>query len=167
MFTLPFEYLFILIFLFSYSHIFILIFFHSFSSVWSCPTPCDPWIAARLASLSITNAQTLFKLRSTEWVMTSSHLILRRPLLLLPSVFPSIRVYDPVIVKGTKRWHRGMYISFSSFEYYWITDWYSMLYSLCYILLYYGRKLILKIKRILVAISFQTSINMITIYVPL
>ena len=61
-------------------------------------------------------------------------------------------------------WHKGMYISFSSFDYYWITDWYSMLYNamLCYILLYYGRKFILKIKRILVAISFQTSINMIT-----
>ena len=160
---MPFEYLFILIFLFSCSHIFILIFFHPFSSVWWCPILCDPWIAAHLASLSITNARSLFKLRSIEWVMPSSHLILCCPLLLLPSVFPSIRVYDPVTVKGTKRWHRGMYISFSSFEYYRITDWYSMLYRamLCYILLYYGRKLILKIKRILVAISFQTSINMI------
>ena len=51
-----------------------------------------PWTAARQASLSITNSQSLPKLRSTELVMPSNHLILCRPLLLLPSIFPSIRV---------------------------------------------------------------------------
>ena len=52
-----------------------------------------PWTAARQASLSITNSQSLLKLMSTESVTPSSHLILlSRPLLLLPSIFPSIRV---------------------------------------------------------------------------
>ena len=52
-----------------------------------------PWTAARQASLSITNSQSLLKLMSIESVMSSNHLIiLCRPLLLLPSIFPSIRV---------------------------------------------------------------------------
>jgi len=50
------------------------------------------WTAAHQASLSITNLQSLLKLMSTESVMPSDHLILCRPLLLLPSTFPSIRV---------------------------------------------------------------------------
>ena len=53
-----------------------------------------PWTAARQASLSITNSQSLPKLMSTELVMPSNHLILCHPLLLLPSVFPSIRVFS-------------------------------------------------------------------------
>ena len=52
-----------------------------------------PWTAARQASLSITNSQNLLKLMSIESVMPSNHLILCRPLLLLPSIFPSIRVF--------------------------------------------------------------------------
>ena len=52
------------------------------------------WTAARQASLSITNSQSLLKLTSAESVMPSNHLILCRPLLLLPSVFPSIRVFS-------------------------------------------------------------------------
>ena len=51
-----------------------------------------PWTAARQASLSITNSWGLLKLTSIESVMPSNHLILCRPLLLLPSVFPSIRI---------------------------------------------------------------------------
>ena len=51
-----------------------------------------PWTAALQASLSITNSQSLLKLRSIESVMPSNHLILCRPLL-LPSIFPSIRVF--------------------------------------------------------------------------
>ena len=51
-----------------------------------------PWTAARQASLSITNSQSLLKLMSIESVMPSSHLILYHPLLLLPSIFPSIGV---------------------------------------------------------------------------
>ena len=53
-----------------------------------------PWIAARQASLSITNSQSLPKLMSIESVMPSNHLILCCPLLLLPSIFPSIRVFS-------------------------------------------------------------------------
>ena len=52
-----------------------------------------PWTAARQASLSITNCQSLLKLMSIESVMPSSHLILCLPLLLLPPIFPSLRVF--------------------------------------------------------------------------
>ena len=64
-----------------------------FSSVaQSCLTLCDPWTAACQASLSITNSQSSPKLMSIESVMPSNHLILCHPLLLLPSIFPHIRV---------------------------------------------------------------------------
>ena len=53
-----------------------------------------PWTAAQQASLSITNFQNLLKLMSIELVMPSNHLILCCPLLLLPSIFPSIRVFS-------------------------------------------------------------------------
>ena len=53
-----------------------------------------PWIAAHQASLSITNSQSFLKLISIESVMPSSHLILCHLLLLLPSIFPSIRVFS-------------------------------------------------------------------------
>ena len=52
-----------------------------------------PWTAAHQASLSITNSRSLLKLMSIESVMPSSHLTLRRILLLLPSIFPTIRVF--------------------------------------------------------------------------
>ena len=61
------------------------------SHVWLFATP---WIAARQASLSITNSQSSPKLTSIESVMPSSHLILWRPLLLLPPIPPSIRVFS-------------------------------------------------------------------------
>ena len=53
-----------------------------------------PWTAARQASLSFTNSWSLLKLMSIQSVMPSNHLILCRPLLLLPSVFPSIRSFS-------------------------------------------------------------------------
>ena len=53
-----------------------------------------PWTAARQGSLSITNSQSLLKLMSIESVMPFKHLILCNPLLLLPSIFPSIRVFS-------------------------------------------------------------------------
>jgi len=53
-----------------------------------------PWTAARQASLSFTISQSLLKLKSIESVVPSNHLILWHPLLLLPSVFPSIRVFS-------------------------------------------------------------------------
>ena len=63
----------------------------SLSRVWLFATP---WITARQASLSITNYQSLPKLMSIESVMPSSHLILCHPLLLLPPIPPSIRVFS-------------------------------------------------------------------------
>ena len=53
-----------------------------------------PWTAAHQASLSITNSRSLLKLMSVELVMPSNHLILCRPLLFLPLIFPSIRVFS-------------------------------------------------------------------------
>ena len=53
-----------------------------------------PWTAARLGSLSTTNSRSLLKLMSIESVMPSNHLILCHSLLLLPSIFPSIRVFS-------------------------------------------------------------------------
>ena len=69
--------------------------YFQFSSVaHSCLTLCDPMIAACQASLSITNSWSSLKLMSIETVMPSSHLILCRPLLLLPPILPSIRVFS-------------------------------------------------------------------------
>ena len=70
---------------------------HSISSVQSLSCVrlfVTPWTAARQASLSITNCQNSLKLMSIELVMPSNHLILCGPLLLLPSIFPSIRVFS-------------------------------------------------------------------------
>ena len=53
-----------------------------------------PWTAAHGASLSVTNSRSLVKLMSVELVIPPNHLILHRPLLLLPSIFPSIRVFS-------------------------------------------------------------------------
>ena len=69
-----------------------------------------PWTAARQASLSITNSWSLLKLMSIESVMPSNHLILSQPLLLLPSIFPSIRVLSNESVLHI-RWQK--YWSFS------------------------------------------------------
>ena len=64
---------------------------HLLSRVWLFVTP---WTAARQASLSIANSRSLLKLMSIELVMPSKHLILCHPLLLPPSIFPSIRVFS-------------------------------------------------------------------------
>ena len=69
-----------------------------------------PWIAARQASLSITNSRSSLRLMSIESVMPSSHLILWRPLLLLPPVPPSIRVFPD---ESTLRMRWPKYWSFS------------------------------------------------------
>ena len=71
--------------------------YFQFSSVQSLSRVqlfATPQTAARQASLSITNSRSLLKLMPIESVMPSSHLILYRPLLLLPSIFPSIRVFS-------------------------------------------------------------------------
>ena len=66
-----------------------------------------PWIVARQASLSITNSQSWLRLMSIESVMLSSHLILCRPLLLLPSIPPRIRVFSnesALCIRWPKYW---------------------------------------------------------------
>ena len=71
-----------------------------------------PWTAARQASLSITNSQSLLKLMSIESVIPSNHLILCRPPLLLPSNFPSIGVFSDELVLCI-RWPQYWSFSFS------------------------------------------------------
>ena len=81
----------------------------SLSHVWLFATP---WIAARQASLSITNSRSLPKLMSIKSVMPSSHLILCRTLLLLPSIPPSIRVFSNESTL-CMRWPKDWSFSFS------------------------------------------------------
>ena len=71
-----------------------------------------PWTAAHQASLSITNCQNLLKLMSIELVMPSNHLILCCPLLFLPSIFPSIRVFSNKSILHN-RWPKYWSFSFS------------------------------------------------------
>ena len=71
-----------------------------------------PWPAACQTSLSITNSRSLLKLMSIELVMPSNHLILCRPLLLPPSIFPSIRVFSNESVLPI-RWPQYWSFSFS------------------------------------------------------
>ena len=93
---------------------------HQFRSVQSLSRVrlfASPWIAAHQASLSITNSQSLLKLMSTESVMPSSHLILCRPLLLLPPIPPSIRVFSSestLCMRWPKYWSFSFSISPSS-----------------------------------------------------
>ena len=71
-----------------------------------------PWTAAHQASLSFTISQRLLKLMSIELMMSSNHLILCCPLLLLPSIFPSIRVFSNESVLHT-RWPKFWCFSFN------------------------------------------------------
>ena len=71
-----------------------------------------PWTAAGQASLSIANSLSLLKLMSIESVVSSNHLILCHPLLLLPSIFPSIRVFNNESVLHI-RWQKYWSFSFS------------------------------------------------------
>ena len=73
-----------------------------------------PWTAACQASLSITNSRSLLKLMFIELVMPSKHPVLYRPLLLLPSIFPSIRVFSNesvLCIKWPKYWSFSFSIS--------------------------------------------------------
>ena len=73
-----------------------------------------PWTAARQASMPITNSRTLLKLMSIESVMPSNHLILYCPLLLLPSIFPRIRIFsnESVLLRSSpKYWSFSFSIS--------------------------------------------------------
>ena len=118
-----------------------LIFFHIFnifeissvqslSCVWFFATP---WTAACQASASITNSWSLLKFMSIESMMPSNHLILCHPLLLLPSVFPSIRVFsnESVLpIRWPKYWSFSFSISLSN-EYSGLIsfriDWFDLL----------------------------------------
>ena len=107
-----------------------------FSSVaQSCPTLCHSWTAACLASLSVTSSQSLHKQTSIESVMPSSHLILCHLLLLLPSIFPSIRSIFPsirsvLLIQWPKYWSFSLSISPSN-EYSGLIsftiDWFDLL----------------------------------------
>ena len=88
--------------------------FQPFSRVWLFATP---WIAARQASLSITNSRSSLKLTSIESVMPSNHLILCHPLFLPPIIFPRIRVFsnESVLhIRWTNYWSFSFSISASS-----------------------------------------------------
>ena len=103
----------------------------SLSWIWLFVTPGT---AAHQASLSITNCRSLLKLMSIESMMPSNHLILCRPLLLPPSIFPSIRVFSKEWVL-CNRWPKYWSVSFSispSSAYSGLTsllDW--LVWSLC------------------------------------
>ena len=71
-----------------------------------------PWTAAYQASLSTTNSRSLLKLMSVELVMPSNHLILCHPLFLLPSIFPSIRVFSNDLILHI-RWPKYWSFSFN------------------------------------------------------
>ena len=120
----------------------------SLSCVWLFETP---WIAAHWASLSITNSWSLFKLRSIELVMPFSHLILCRPLLLLPPIPPSIRVFSNESTLHM-RWPKYWSLSFSinpsnehpgliSFR----MDWLDLLAVTCPVSMFYSCKGSLKL----------------------
>ena len=92
-----------------------------------------PWTAARQASLSFTISHSLLKLMSIEWVMPSNHLILCRPLLRLPSIFPSSRIFsnEPAIrIRWSKYWNFSFSIS-PFYEYsgliFFRIDWFDFL----------------------------------------
>ena len=90
------------------------IFFSSVESLSRVQLFATSWTAACQASLSITNSQSLLKLMSIESVMPSNHLILCHPLLLQPSIFPSIRVFSNesvLCIRSSKYWSFSFSIS--------------------------------------------------------
>ena len=87
-------------------------YFSSVQSLSRVQLSVTPWTAARQTSLSISNSQSLLKFISIESVMPSNHLILCWPLLLLPSIFPSTRVFSNESVLHI-RWPKYLSFSFS------------------------------------------------------
>ena len=100
------------------------------SVVQSCPTLCNPWTTALQASLSITNSRSLLKFMSIESVIPSNHFNLCHALVLLPSIFPSIKVFSnesALCIRWPKYWRFTFSISPSnehpgliSFRMYWL-----------------------------------------------
>ena len=114
---------------FSYGYSFFLLSFFSLSVTFDSVTP---WTVARQASLFFTIFRNVLKLVSIESVMPSNHLILCRPLLLLPSIFPSIRVFSnesALCMRWPKYWSFSFSISPSS-EYsvsiFFRVDWFDL-----------------------------------------
>ena len=107
---------------------------NQFSSVTqSCPNLCSPIDCSMPGVLSITNSRSLLQLMSIKEVMPSNHFILCRPLLLLPSIFPRIRVFSNELVLLI-RWPNYWSMSFSispSYEYSGLIsfriDWFDLL----------------------------------------
>ena len=93
------------------SSLYVLLVFSSAQSLSRVRLFATPRIAARQASLSITNSRSPLKLMSIEWVMPSSHLILCRPLLLLPLISPSIR---RIVLLKLIAYEKQSFISFFS-----------------------------------------------------
>ena len=92
----------------------ILVYINSVQSLSCVQRFVTPWTTARQALLSITSSQSLLKLMSIESVMPSNHLILCRPLLLLPSIFPSIRIFSNesvLCIRWPKCWSFSFTIS--------------------------------------------------------
>ena len=104
--------------------------FNSVQSLSHVQLFATPWMAAPQDSLSITNSRSLLKLMSIESMMPSNHLILCHPLLLLPSIFPTIRVFSnesALRIRWPKYWSFSFNISPSN-EYpglisFWM-DWF-------------------------------------------
>ena len=101
----------------------------SHSHVWLLATP---WIAAHQVSLSITNSRSLLKPMSVQLVMASNHLILSLALRLLPSIFPSIKVFSnesDLLIRWPNYWSFSFSISPSN-EYSWLIsfrmDWFDL-----------------------------------------
>ena len=89
-----------------------------------------PWTAARQASLSITNSWSLLKLMSIESVMPSNHLIFCHPFLLLPSIFPSIKVFSKesvLRIRWPKYWNFSFSINDYSGQISFRIDWFDLL----------------------------------------
>ena len=108
-----------LLFIRCLSYIIIVCFLNSLISIQSLSHVqifVTPWTAAHQASLSITNSWSPPKLMSTESVMPSNHLILCRLLLLLPSIFPSIRVFSNESALHIRLTQSGTHFSLTSWE---------------------------------------------------
>ena len=112
---------------------YVVIYFSSVQSLSCVRLFTTPWTAAHQASLSITNSRSLLRLMFIESVMPSNHFILYRPLLLLPSIFPRIRVFSKESVfhiRWPKFWSFSSNISPSN-EYSGLisfrTDWFDLL----------------------------------------
>ena len=92
---------------------------HQFSSINRVRFFVTPWTAAPQASLSITNSGSLLKLMSMKSVMLPNHIILCRPLPLLPSIFPSIRLFSnesALRIRWPKYWSFSFNISPNSYH---------------------------------------------------